>query len=56
LETLTWNRKDAPEWAEVYTKIFPPYRLVIESYDKAQEAVKKNEVLAPQPVLCPELG
>jgi hypothetical protein len=28
----TWNRKDAQEWAEVYTKIFPHYRLLIESY------------------------
>ena len=41
----TWNRKDAPEWANVYTKIFPPYRLLIESYNKAQEVVNKNGVL-----------
>jgi hypothetical protein len=42
------NRKDAQEWAEVYTKIFPPYRLLIESYIKAQEAVTKNEMLELQ--------
>jgi nicotinamidase-related amidase len=44
----TWNRKDAQEWAEVYTKIFPPYRLLIESYNKAQEVVTKHEVLDSQ--------
>jgi nicotinamidase-related amidase len=44
----TWNRKDALEWAEVYTKIFPPYRLLIESYNKAQEVVKKDEMLELQ--------
>jgi nicotinamidase-related amidase len=28
----TWNRADAQEWAGVYTKIFPPYALLIESH------------------------
>lgn len=41
----TWHRPDAQEWAEVYTRIFPPYRLLIESYAKAQEVVTKNEQL-----------
>jgi nicotinamidase-related amidase len=41
----TWNRADAQEWAEVYTKIFPPYALHIESYTKAQEVVTKHEQL-----------
>jgi len=41
----TWNRPDAQEWAEVYTKIFPAYALLIESYAKAQEVVAKNELL-----------
>ncbi|GKX60060.1 isochorismatase family protein [Leminorella grimontii] len=41
----TWNRDDAQEWAEVYTQIFPAYRLLIESYQKAQEVVKSNEKL-----------
>jgi nicotinamidase-related amidase len=44
----TWNRKDAQEGAEVYTKILPPYRLLIESYNKAQEVVTKHEVLDSQ--------
>ncbi|HUZ62358.1 MAG TPA: isochorismatase family protein [Acetobacteraceae bacterium] len=44
----TWNREDAREWAEVYTKIFPPYRLLIESYTKAQEVVAKHEQLDSQ--------
>jgi nicotinamidase-related amidase len=41
----TWNRRDAQEWAEVYTKIFPAYALLIESYLKAQEVVTKKEQL-----------
>ncbi len=41
----TWHRDDAPQWAEVYTKIFPPYALLIESYAKAQEVVTKQEKL-----------
>jgi nicotinamidase-related amidase len=41
----SWNRADAKEWAEVYTRIFPPYRLLIESYAKAQEVVTNHEEL-----------
>jgi nicotinamidase-related amidase len=41
----TWNRPDAQEWADVYTKIFPSYALLIESYAKAQEVVTKKEQL-----------
>ena len=41
----TWHRDDAQEWAQIYTKIFPPYQLLIESYGKAQEVVTKHEVL-----------
>ncbi|AUX85898.1 hydrolase [Acinetobacter sp. ACNIH2] len=41
----TWNREDAQEWAQVYTKIFPAYELLIESYSKAQEVVQHNEIL-----------
>ncbi|HEY3439668.1 MAG TPA: hydrolase [Paludibaculum sp.] len=44
----TWHRDDAMQWAEIYTKIFPPYQLLIESYGKAQEVVTKNEVLDSQ--------
>ena len=44
----TWNREDALRWAEVYTIIFPAHKLLIESYMKAQEAIKKNEVLDSQ--------
>ena len=39
----TWHRDDAQEWAEIYTKIFPPYALLIESYARAQEVVTKHE-------------
>jgi len=31
--------------ARVYTKIFPPYALLIESYTTAQEVVSKRERL-----------
>lgn len=41
----TWNRADAQEWAGVYTKIFPPYALLIESYMKAQQVQKDQEQL-----------
>ncbi len=41
----TWHRDDAQQWAEVYTKVFPPYALLIESYAKAQEVVTKHEQL-----------
>ncbi|MDH7787445.1 nicotinamidase-related amidase [Ochrobactrum sp. 19YEA23] len=44
----TWHRDDAQEWANVYTKIFPPYQLLIESYMKAQEVEKNNEQLDSQ--------
>jgi nicotinamidase-related amidase len=44
----TWNRDDAAAWAEVYTLVFPPYQLLIESYNRAQEVVKNNEQLDSQ--------
>lgn len=44
----TWNREDAMQWAEVYTKIFPAYQLLIESYMKAQDVANKNEKLDSQ--------
>ena len=41
----TWHRDDAQEWVEIYTKIFPSYQLLIESYSKAREVVTEHEVL-----------
>lgn len=41
----TWHRDDAAEWAQIYTKIFPPYQLLIESYAKAQDVVTRKEQL-----------
>jgi nicotinamidase-related amidase len=41
----TWHRDDAQQWAEIYTKIFPAYQLLIESYAKAQDVQKKGEAL-----------
>ncbi len=44
----TWHRDDAAEWAQIYTKIFPPYELLIESYGKAQQVANEHEVLDSQ--------
>jgi nicotinamidase-related amidase len=44
----TWNREDALQWAEVYSKVFPEYELLIESYMKAQEIAKSGEMLDSQ--------
>ena len=44
----TWNRPDASQWAEIYTKIFPEYALLIESYAKAQDVERKHETLDSQ--------
>jgi nicotinamidase-related amidase len=41
----TWHRDDAQEWAKIYTKIFPSYQLLIESYAKAQQVEKNHEQL-----------
>ena len=40
----TWNRPDAMEFAQIMVdNIIPPYRAVIESYNKAQSVQKKNK-------------
>ncbi|MDN5882619.1 MAG: hydrolase, partial [Nitrosospira sp.] len=44
----TWNREDAQQWAEIYTSVFPPYQLLMESYVKAQEVLTNNEQLDSQ--------
>ncbi len=44
----TWNREDSMQWAEIYTKIFPSYQLLIESYGKAQQVARENETLDSQ--------
>jgi nicotinamidase-related amidase len=44
----TWNREDAAQWAEVYTRIFPEYQLLIESHGKAQSVVRSGEILDSQ--------
>lgn len=44
----TWNRKDAQEWAGIYTQIFPAYQLLIESYIKAQDVLKNGDILDSQ--------
>ncbi|CAK7255749.1 MULTISPECIES: hydrolase [unclassified Shinella] len=44
----TWHRDDAQEWANIYTKIFPAYQLLIESYLKAQDVEKNHEQLDSQ--------
>lgn len=44
----TWNREDAMEWASIYTRIFPAYQLLMESYLKAQDVAKSNEEMDSQ--------
>ncbi len=44
----TWHREDAMQWAEIYTSVFPPYGLLIESYMKAQDVAKNGEPLDSQ--------
>jgi nicotinamidase-related amidase len=44
----TWHRDDAQQWAEIYTRIFPEYQLLIESYLKAQAVEKNHEQLDSQ--------
>jgi nicotinamidase-related amidase len=41
----TWHREDAAEWAAAYSNVFPPYQLLIESYQKAQDVATNNEPL-----------
>ena len=41
----TWHREDAAQWAEAYSAVFPPYQLLIESYQKAQDVLKNKEQL-----------
>lgn len=41
----TWNRADAQEWAKLYASVFPNYQLLIESYTKAQDVLKRHEPL-----------
>jgi len=36
----TWNRPEAAELAQLYTMVAPNYRAVMESYQRAQQAVK----------------
>ena len=36
----TWNRPDAAELAQLYTRVSPNYRAVMESYDKAQAVAR----------------
>ncbi|MCY1312038.1 hypothetical protein D9M70_624190 [compost metagenome] len=44
----TWNRADAAEFAQAYSAVFPHYQLLIESYAKAQQVAKDNELLDSQ--------
>jgi nicotinamidase-related amidase len=38
----TWNRPDAQQWSEIFGAAFPPYQLLIESWQKAQAVAKKG--------------
>jgi nicotinamidase-related amidase len=42
----TWNRPDAAEIAKLYSMVAPNYAAVIESYDRAQDAARREQRLA----------
>ncbi|WP_422508451.1 isochorismatase family protein [Stenotrophomonas sp. GZD-301] len=44
----TWHREDAAQWAQIYTRIFPAYQLLIESHAKAQDVALRQEMLDSQ--------
>lgn len=37
----TWNRPDAAKWGAIYSDLVPNYRAAVESYQRAQQAVKQ---------------
>lgn len=39
------KQRDTAQWSEVYSAVFPPHPLLIESYAKAQEVATINEKL-----------
>lgn len=40
----TWNRPDADEYAKLYNMVAPNYAALIESYQRAQDVVKKEKM------------
>lgn len=38
----SWNRPDAAQWGALYSELVPNYRAATESYQRAQEAAKKQ--------------
>ncbi len=44
--TETWNRGDAADFAKLYGMVAPNYTAVMESYQKAQEALKEKQKTA----------
>jgi nicotinamidase-related amidase len=38
----SWNRPDAAQWGELYSELVPNYRAATESYQRAQEAARKQ--------------
>ncbi|CAB3802951.1 putative hydrolase YcaC [Paraburkholderia ultramafica] len=41
----TWHREVALQFAEIYSAVWPVYHLLIESYQKAQDALRNHEQL-----------
>src|SRR5678816_3118088 len=44
----TWNRKDAAQFAQLYTMVAPNYGAVMESYGKAQEVARQQPKATPE--------
>jgi hypothetical protein len=39
----TWNRPEAADLAKLYSMVAPNYQAVMESYQKAQDAIKQQK-------------
>src|SRR6266446_2437023 len=44
----TWNRKDAAQFAQLYTMVAPNYGAVMESYGTAQEVTRQQQTATPE--------
>ena len=44
----TWNRKDAAQFAQLYTMVAPNYGAVMESYSKAQDVARPQHAVTPE--------
>lgn len=51
----TWARPEAPQFAELYGDRMPNYRLLMESYDRAQRAAKQGDLDSKETTIMKKL-